>query len=347
MIRAESPDRLIIYEPSANNDAAVMAEAEPRHAVAEEKGNMIISFNFCEQPFVYAHMTAEEGQHIDNNNHSMLTPSYPTKYYSLSDYLDDTHTLTLDGCLPAGTVIDLYLAQSFDGQLSIDADGTELYRESLGQESYAVSAPLSRYMLYRTSDKKIRVTLAKDTQTVSFNCSAGGLSWCGIDVLLPDSYAQDRWYYASEYDVFLGLEEESGVKQVRDARVMLWPVAGSQCMTATIHEDLTYSTPSVYAESSADTIAAWCDAIEAFDGNCIIRFEAGCFSGVEWEDMKAYYSNLLSAFEEKGFSWMSNDYTAITSEYTQTKMIAGCPSAPYEDYPYFNLELLELLQSYS
>ena len=347
VIRAESPDRLIVYEPSPDNDLSVATQADACHTLAAEKGNMLISFNFCEQPFVYAHMTAEEGQHIDNNNHSMQTPSYPTAYYSLSGYLDDTHTLTLDGCLPAGTTIELYVAESFDAQLSIDADGVQLYQEALGEEAYSVSAPLSRYMLYRTSDKMIRITLTEDAQTVYIRCTAGGLNWCGIDVLLPESYAQDRWYYASEYDVFLGLEEESGVKQIRDARVMLWPAGDSPCLTATIHPNLTYTTPSVYAESSADTIAAWCDAIESFEGNCLIRFESGCFSGVEWEDMKAYYTDLLSAFEEKGFSWMSNDYSAITSEYTQTKLIAGCPSAPYEDYPHFNLELLELLQSYS
>lgn len=347
VIRAESPDRLILYEPTPINDESILVDAAPSHAVAEKKGNMIISFNFCENPFVYAHMTAEEGQHIDNNNHSLLTPQYPTQYYSLGNGIDEGHPLTLDGCLPAGTVIDVYLDESSGAELAVTADETPLYAETLGQESYAKSNPLSRYVLYRTSDRKISFTLPNDAETVSIGSNGGGFTWCGMDVTLPDAYAADRWYYVSEYDVFLGLEEETGVKQVRDARVMLWPAGDSQCMAATIHPDLTYTTASVYAESSAETIAAWCDLVtENFGGNALIRFERGCFSGVEWEDMKAYYADLLSAFADSGFSWMSNDYWVITSEYAQTKLVAGSPDVSYHDHPHFNLELLELLQSY-
>lgn len=347
VIRAESPDRLIIYEPTPMNDESILADAAPAHAVAEKKGNMIISFNFCESPFVYAHMTAEEGQHIDNNNHSLLTPQYPTQYYSLGSAIDEEHPLTLEGCLPAGTVVDVYLDESFGAELAVTADGTPLYSETLDRESYTKSSPLSGYVYYRTSDKKISFTLPNDAETVSIGSNDGGFTWCGMDVILPDAYAADRWYYVSEYDVFLGLEEEAGVKQVRDARVMLWPSGDPQCMVATIHPDLTYTTAAVCAESSADTIAAWCDTVmERFGSNVLVRYERGCFSGVEWEDMKAYYTDLLSAFADSGFSWMSNDYWVITDEYAQTKLVAGSPSVAYHDHPYFNLELLKLLQSY-
>lgn len=49
VIRESNPDRLIIYEPTGNNGKEdILSEARACKGVADNKGNMIISYNFCE-----------------------------------------------------------------------------------------------------------------------------------------------------------------------------------------------------------------------------------------------------------------------------------------------------------
>ena len=49
-------------------------------------------------------------------------------------------------------------------------------------------------------------------------------------------------------------------------------------------------------------------------------------------------------FVENGFSWWSGDLYWMTNDHT--KSIAEAPSMPYSVYPYFNIELLKLLQEH-
>ena len=52
-----------------------------------------MTFNFCENPYVYAEMTATEGDHIDNQNHSMFKPAYPTTIYGVKSFLGNGEML--------------------------------------------------------------------------------------------------------------------------------------------------------------------------------------------------------------------------------------------------------------
>ncbi len=349
VIRAEAPDRLIIYEPTAtNHELSIIEESTPIKAVADSKGNTIISYNFCQGAYVYAAMTATEGAHIDNMNSSMYLPSYPSTIYSVATHISGGSPLTLNGLLPAGTVIDFYLECSFEGStLDISADGDSLYREDLAEVEYAISKRLSGYYPYATSEKKISVTLTQDAEEVVVSClTESGFNLCGIYLTLPQEHAVDRWYYAQPYDVYMGREEEVGVVLQHSAEIMIAPNDWDIGKNITIQDDLTYSSEHIFDEASPDTIAAWSDAIGEFDGNCIIRFERADFSGCIWSEMKAYYEDLLMSFEEHGYSWWSNDWWLMTDEYPQTKIIAECPSTQYAGYPYFNLEMLELFQKY-
>ena len=350
VIREESPDRLIIYEPTPGNDAdQIIRESKPIKEAADNKGNVMINYNFAQYAYVYACLTATEGKHIDTMNHSMFIPEYPTVIYSVAANIHDDMPLILDGFLPAGTTIDFYLARSFGAVLDISVDGLSVYREELPQNTeYTVGEKLSFLYPFAVSDKNISITLEKDTKEVKIgNMQNGGFDLSGICLTLPEEYAVERWYYAQTYDVYNGTEETEGVIKRSSSQVLISPNDYDEGgRNVTIQEDLSYSTELIREEASRETIETWCDKIAAFDSNCVIRFERADFSGARWDAMAAYYNDLLSAFKEHSFSWWTNDWWLMTDEYAQTHNVAESPGVEYAGYPRFNLELLHLLQRY-
>lgn len=349
VIRVEDPDRLIIYEATpANHWDTIIPESTPAKTVADEKGNVMISYNFCQNSYVYACMTAASDEHIDNMNNSMYIPEYPNYIYSVATSVWVGAPIRLNGLLPAGTTLDLYLERSGSGgTLDISVDGVSLYHENLQEAEYEIGERLSGYYPFATSEKQITITLLEDAEEVVISCLRdGGFDICGIKLTLPEKYAVDRWYYAQEYDVYTGKEAESGVTLKSTSEVLISPNYHDSGRSITIHDDLSYTTEHIYEAASAETIAEWSDTIADFDGNCVVRFERADFSGGIWPEMKEYYEALLQSFEEYGFSWWSNDWWIMTDEYPQTKIIAECPSTEYAGYEHFNLELLELLQKY-
>ncbi len=346
VIRAEDPDRLVIYEPTANNPLEeIRREASAVLSAAGPLENAIISYNYCQHAYVYAGMNATEGSNIDVNNHSMFLPDYPNTIYSVNVNIYDNFPLTFDGTLPAGTVVDIYLRHAFGGSLEVLADGRSLWREVLEDKEYRCGEMVSGFYPFAESEKKISVTLPEDTDELVISCANGGVQISGVDLLLPEAYAVERWYYATGYDAFLGAETEAGVRRVKTSRVMVCPNAWeSEPTRVTVHDDLSYTTQYVTAQANADEAAAWGDGIAALDGNCVVRFESACFSGTTWESMAAYYEDILSMCAEHGFSWWSNDWYNICSG--STVPIAGASLVRFDDYPAFNMELLELLQKY-
>lgn len=346
VIRAEDPDRLIIYEATpTNHQQNIIEESTPTKAVADTKGNVVISYNFCQTAYVYACMTMGAGEHIDNMNNSMYLPAYPNYIYSVASSVWVGAPVILNGLLPAGTTIDLYLERSGGGcTLDISADGVNLYSEELSDSEYEIGERLSGYYPFATSDKQISITLMEDADEVVISCLRdGGFDLCGIKLTLPEEYAVERWYYVQPYDVFTGTEEEDGVVRRSSSEVLLSPNDHDSGRHITIKEDLSYTSDRIYDEASAETIAAWSDAISGFDGNCVIRFERADFSGTTHSSMINYYEDLLKSFTEYGFSWWSNDWWLLTGD---RDIIAECPYTEYAGYESFNLELLQLLQQY-
>ena len=344
-IRSEDPDRLIVYEATAGNVYDVIVEeSTPAKTVADERGNVIISYNACEGTYVYACMTMTEGKHIDDMNNSMYVPSYPNYLYWLASHLESGETITLNGLLPAGTDVELYLAASGGGTLEISADGKRVYQEQLPDQWYEVGEYLSSHYEFAESDKCIRFTLDSGADELIISSEGGMMNICGIRLTLPDEYAVERWYYVQAYDVHLGNETESGVVKKTTSTVLICPNSyEGEARIVTIHDDLTYSTESLKEEASEETINKWAAEMNQFDGNCIIRFERGTFSGTTWQSLKAYYEDLLESYEDYGFSWWSNDWWEITNN---TRTIAEAEYIEYAGYEHFNMELLELLQKY-
>ena len=345
-VRAQDPERFIFYEPTAHiaAEATIQESSLFYEPLKSRFDNLMISYNFCQNAYVFAEITDIVGEDVDLNNYSMFKPEYPVTNYGVNDTIHDGGELTIDGFLPAGTVIDLYLACT-DGQsaLTITGDGTELYHEELSSGDYRPGRPLSSFYPYATSDKKISVTLAETTDEVAISARGADIKWCGMDVILPEEYAVERWYMNSGRDNFF--EDEARFLWLATSTVMISPSERCETWHITIRDDVTFTTGEVFAEANAETIEHWCAEISDFSPQCIVRYEDACFSlGTTQGSILRYYEDVLSTFEKYGFSWLSNDYELILQE--STNRIADAEVVEYDGYDFVNLELLELLQKY-
>ena len=362
VIFSKCPDRLIILEPVG---LTPKEDAEAVYTSFTDEDNVMYSFNFGEMPFIYANMTTEHGRNIDDENRSFYLMNYPTYYYELDNCIaDPEHTslrdimseeivggvgsLRLDGCLPAGTVVDIHLSQTLGGELQFIADGEVIYTEQLGHQIYKTSENPSMFIHYMTSDKKVSVTLTKDTGLLEIATPGGAVLWHAMDVWLPEEYATERWYYATPYDVWEGLEEKEGLILKKESRIMIWPYDSSEFADKvnllTIHDDLTYSTARIKESASKETIEATLRAVSEFHPESMVRYERAAFSGTSWNSMIAYYQDMFVALNANNLGWWSNDWYVMTN--SMTNRIAGVPETSYGQYTTFNLELLKLMQQY-
>ena len=350
VIREQDEDRLITFE-LIGGDPSLDA---PIISAVAGKTNILANYNFADQPFVFYMMhVPEDGGNIDDNNHSMNAPVYPTYLYSVSRLIHEDSPIFIDGFLPAGTVLNLYLTESFGTALKFTADGSVLYREELAAASYEIDYHRSTYNPYAQSEKCITVTLPEDTDLVTLTASGDGLEWCGMDIILPEEYARDYWYFYSPYDVFLGLVETDGLSVKHDALITVAPQDGPGVggpspeyagRTITVYENVTYTTEVLWRESSADTIEDYFSSfIKPVGGDPAVRFETANFAGVAWEDMAEYYTDLFDTMTRQNISWWSNDFINMTNK---VNSIGGADYVEYAEFEHFNAELLRLLQRY-
>lgn len=312
-IRAADPDRFLIYEPTASNEWNVTIEdAEPVQKAMEQFDNVQMLTNFCEMPYVYAEMTAVAGENIDDNNHSMFKPGYPVTYYAVQDRISPENPLVLQGDLPAGTRIDLYLSETGGaGTLTVQGDGQTLRSKELAEARYETDSPLSRYYLYAKSDEKITVTLEQDMEQVIISC--GGTlwaEWCGMDVELTEEYAVERWWYPSPYDQFLeGGEGPLVIERRLTSNVMISP---NSDLTGPITIDagtVSYTTEHIWCRSNRETVEQWGEQISAFAPGSATRIERAAFNlGTEYASALAYYGDVLDMCGKYGLGWFTNDY---------------------------------------
>ena len=360
-IRNIDNKRLIIFEMTNNSGIEdIKQHSEPIIKACQNKTNIIYSYNFCENPFVYTSMSGRPGSDPDIDNSSYFLAQYPTYYYDLDRYIVDTNfdgikdifpnkkfdgngSLFIDGCLPAGTTIDLYLDRTYGGDLKFIADNQEIYNEKLDYKEYEYGATVSSYIQYAMTEKKISVSLNKDVDLLEIATPGGGLSWTGMDIYLPKEYEKESWYFVSPYDVSQGIEEKDGIRLIKSSRVMIWP-CGEKEHNITIHDDLTYSTPTVSSSASKETITKMIQTVDQYKKDSIIRYERANFAGVICKEMMEYYTDMFSVLEEYNIGWWSNDWYVMTND--MSNEIVGVKQINYRDYKCFNLELLELMQQY-
>ncbi len=345
-IREKDPERFIFYEPTAANDVKSIIEESSLfyELLKSDYDNLMISYNFCQNAYAFAEITNIESEDVDLHNHSMFKPEYPVTIYGVNDTIPAGETLTVDGFLPVGTVIDLYLAETTgDCTLTVTGDETELYREELSAAAYDVGRKLSSFYPYATSNKKVTVTLAEAVNEVTISARGADIQWSGMDVILPEEYGVERWYMNGGYDNHE--EDLPPFELLTTSAVMVCPSSHHDTWRITICDNVTYTTENISAQANAQTIEEWCEAISQFSPQCIIRYEDACFSlGTTQGSILRYYEDVLQAFQKYGFSWFSNDYELILE--TSSTKIADADLVEYDGYPRVNLELLELLQKY-
>lgn len=345
-IKKYNPDRFIIFEPSsANNSEHIIDQSnKTKDKIQDKYPDALLSANFCENPFVYANMTAVEGDNIDSNNHSMFKPDYPTTIYATQYHINSGSTLDMDGELVAGTKIDIYLSKvNGTGNFEILADGKTLHSESLSTRDFKVEAPLSKFYPYAKSDKIVSVILPYDVKNLHIRYAGNWFEWSGIDVMLPAKYAVKRWWFTTDYDAKINGVENAGPVLKATSTIALSPNSYNSGRIITINSDVTYSTHEIFEQSNKQTIENWAMNMFEFSPNLIVRFENAMFGiGCTHNAALKYYDDLLSTFDKYGFSWYSNDYYDILYA---NRAYAGVKPVQYKGFS-LDVEMLKLLQKY-
>lgn len=347
-IKEIDPSRTVVFEPTANNvyQDIIKESSYIRDAVLAKFPDAIMMSNFCEMPFVYAEMTAESDKNIDMQNHSMFKPDYPTTIYAAQYHLDKNTPFVLDGTLKGGTTIDIYLSRvSGNGTFTISADSNALYSEKLTSRTYKADSPLSRYYPYAKSEKLIHVTLPSDAEKVEINFDGQSFEWSGIDIILPEDYSVQRWWFMSSYDALLKGVEFTKPELRSTSTISLSPNSFDSGNPVTIHEDITYSSPDIVAQSNRKTIDDWVKSMSEYSPTLIVRFENAHFNiGCAHDSAMRYYSDLLAALDQYGMGWYFNDYDSILS--ADRTLFAGIKPVMYSNGRQIDAEMMKLLQSY-
>lgn len=355
-IKKYGNDRLVIYEPTPGNDSATIPRDSKaiKDAIEGNHQNVQMISNFCEGSYVYAEMTAVRGEHIDNNNHSMFKPGYPTTIYAAKCSFGQNESLEFNGDLVKGTTLKLYLSKvDGEGSFRVTGNGKELYSEQLSTKNYKTDSPLSGYYPYAKSDKCISITFTENIDNLKMEYSGGYWEWSGIDVTLPKKYEVKHWWNTSAYDLFLEGKEATlsamSPKLKTTSNIMISPNSYDLGDKITIHSDISYTSNAVSAQANKDTINHWGDVVAGFAPSSLVRCESASFCiGTDLESALSYYGDFLEMCKKNKLGWLSNDYDAILaneSKFASFKF-GGAHTVHY-DHKYLLVELLKLYQKYA
>lgn len=365
VIQSYQKDRVVVCEATAANAAQDIVDQSKatKEAVGSKYNNTQMSFNFCETPYVYATMTATEGNNIDNQNHSMFKPAYPTTIYGAKSFFGNGETLELNGNLVKGTTLKLYLSEVHgDGTFSVVGDGKELYSEKLSTKKYQTDDLLSGYYPYAASKKCISIKLSKTVKSLTLSYSGDGWRWSGMDVTLPKQYAVKRWWNPTAYDLFLEGKEQSlealSPKLKETSNIMICPNA-DQGDVLTIHSDITFTSDVIVAQANKQTINQWGKTVADFAPHAVVRCESASFDGTDLTSALRYYKDFLEMCKSRKLGWMMNDFGVnvggMLSNYPQflafkfggTKATLYEKDTCYGQNLYLQKDLLKLFQAYA
>lgn len=357
-IREVSPNRFIYYSYTGNNSSEIITNDNAKlyyETIESKYDNVRIMRNFAEVPYVF--YTITPGINMDLGNHSSFICEYPLTIYAACPNISHNNPMTIDGCLPAGTKIDIFLMHTSafveGGKFYIYADGDVLHEEAIpyGQKEYESSYRgteiYSSFFPYAESNHKITISLDKEVKKLYLDCTDGcGVDWCGMDVYLPESYQVERWYQASPYDISKGYEEWFwGTKKT--SRIMISPnhsdTGGSHL---TIHENVTFTSDGITNQSNKETVNAWGDTIRKFSPKCAVNVEAQNYGGCTQESMIRYCDDVYGMLYNNGFDFWMSDFDVLYDENASEYRIAWRKVETYDGYANFNLELLRTLQKY-
>jgi hypothetical protein len=356
-IREVDPSRFIYYSYTGSNNEELVTNDNAKYyykAINDKYDNVKILRNFAEELYVFTMITP--GVNMDLATHSTFIQEYPLVLYAANAEFKNDAPLKLDGSLPAGTKIDIYLKRTHTaasgGTMRIMADGQKLEEIALenGDKEYNTSyrgTPIYASALpYAESEKKISVTLDKAYDALTFECSDYcAVTWSGLDVYLPESYQVERWYKATDLDIQNGYEEWFwGPKMT--SRVMICPNwYGEGARHITINNDVTFTSDVIKEKSNKETIQAWGTAIKNFAPDCGVEVENQTFNrGCTQESMIRYCLDTYGMLKENGFDFWMSDYSLLFEENSTAYRVAWRKVENFDGYNNFNVELLRALQ---
>ena len=299
-------------------------------------------------------MNALEGENIDDNNHTAAIAEYPIYWYGVGDVVHDGYPVQIDGFLPEGTKINVHIRESFGGTLIISTDNGELYQEKLSETKYETNLSGTRaYAPLYYSEKIISATIPAGIPSINISCTNGKFTLGLIELVLPQQYAVERWYYATAYDEYNGLVDRKGLFKKSVNNILISPNFSldefeerflPENNHITVKNDLTYTTEKIRAEGTPNSIKLWGENCAHFNDDAIVRYEPAGFGGTSWNSIKAYYEDIFKMYAEHNYSWFSNDWWIMTHD--MSSQVLEWPDQEYAGYQHFNLELLQLLQKY-
>ncbi len=365
-IHEESPERLIVFEPVdlLKSDYYIKAASDPTDqlntvffdtvAAIEAAGvtNVEYDANYCSMPYVYGEMLPDVIEDVGDVNvdtmvHSMFKPEYPVTIYGANKLITPGIPMTIDGFLPAGTRITVY-AREASGTVSFTADGERLYEETFGKRTtFKKDVLLSMYYTYAESEHPIDITLEKETGELKIE-SNDSFEWSGIKVTLPEEFGVERWFYYSTYDNVLenGNAQKPISEKLMTSEILISPNLEGEGSHLTVNQDVSFVSDAVLNESTKESINSFIDLVAEQEVFSTVRFENDIFNlGTTYESELRYYEDILTAFDNCGLGWCSNDYDYMIG-HTFGKL-AGIPRGYYyAGYSEFNYGLLKLLQKH-
>ena len=353
-IRKQDSKRLIIIESTSDNDEKdVVPYAEQfRDTYLTGLDNIVFSANYCQKSYCFAEMTDVEGASMDLHNHGLFKPEYPLCNYAAQKNINPDNPVSLSGCLPSGTNIEIYLEKvDGNGMFDISADGVSLYSENLSSKKYEIGEHLSFHYPFAESEKKITLKLESDINELLMSFTGDNLEWSGINVNLPKQYAVKRWYYEGFYDAYLdgrGTDEIHPPKRVATSTVMLCPNTYNSGNRIVIHDDVTYTSEAIFEEANKAVADSWTTAIASCVPKAQIRLEPVSFSvGTSQASAERYYSDSLGALNSQSFGWYISSLLSNLVVYDKEKdILAGGRAISYKQYRLFNPELLKKIQEF-
>lgn len=359
-IREVSPNRFIFYDAFGQdlnvegNDLLPYTKQQYKHMAEKYKNTRIVN-NHMDLAYMFYEYSQGDGN-IDWAHHSVWVPTYPMTIYAGNGLLasDANNKLTIDGCLPKGTTIDIYLASATDAHLVIAADENTLHSESFeGNSDFNAGSAIAWGEQFKKSDKKISVSIPNDVKEVTVTVDQGALNWCGIELTLPESHAVEKWRKDSEWDLELGLiapedfhptfyKKKTSTIQI-GAPYNTWEV-NDVGHHFTINNDITFTSNLIFSYSNKELTEKQVKAI------CEIEPEWSCrFEGVLVTDMAGalnYWNDTMEIFQRYNIDVWISAADLLYEEQLAPYRICDYEGENFEGHSNFNVKLLRVLQKY-
>lgn len=379
VIHEVDPDRIVVFEPSPADDLIFDKTGQPIIDAMRGKPYTSIAYNYAGPGRYTQYAMNFNNSDQDNFHHSSPVFRYPFCLYEAHDQVTREYPIKIGGFLPAGTEITLNIQRTEiddylkslgieSGELRVVADGEVLYSEQVSDTVYNVGESISGFLTYAESEKQITVTLPKKTDAVVIDIGSdleytwpyGGYDngirfhWSGLKVHLPEEFATDKLWYATAYDIYLGLADvdEPGIYQKHTSDVLISPIMGDHSTyngthDITIYDDVSYTTPYTTGETNPEKIKELIDLTaekcEGWPG--AVRSE-GVGEGKYWEDAKAYISDTYAAITADGLGFWANDgFYGVENSMAQIDYY-GIKYETNGRYKFFCSEWLSILQKY-